>query len=101
MALADLSIQLYSVREQMMSDVPGTLARLARLGLTRVEPWNFVQTAPELKAALVSSGMTAPTAHQHLVGVDDLGAVVRTAADLGIETVIEPMVAPDRWSTRD
>jgi sugar phosphate isomerase/epimerase len=99
--LPALSVQLYTVREPLAADMPGTLARLAQLGLTRVEPFNVVQLAPELKAALSGSGLSAPTAHQHLVDAEDVAGIFDTAAELGIETLIEPMVAGERWSSRD
>ena len=99
-ALPALSIQLFSVREPLTVDLSGTLARLAQIGLTRVEPYNFVANATELKAALTRNALAAPTAHQHLVDVDDPGAIFDAAAELGIGTVIEPMVPAAEWSTR-
>jgi sugar phosphate isomerase/epimerase len=99
--LPALSIQLYTVREQLAADLPGTLAKLAAIGLTRIEPYNFMANPSGLKAALAGSALTAPTAHQNVADVDDLGAVFDTAADLGIETVFEPMVPAARWSTTD
>ena len=37
-----LSVQLYSVRDAVAADLPGSLARLAEIGLTRVEPFDLV-----------------------------------------------------------
>ena len=34
-----VSVQLYSVREQIAEDLEGTLERLAALGFTNVEPY--------------------------------------------------------------
>ncbi len=99
--LSPLSIQLYSVREPLADDVSGTLARLAQMGLTRVEPYNIVQNTQELKKAIVDNGLSAPTAHQHFVGGDDLSAAFEAAQELGIETVIEPMVRGEQWASRD
>jgi hypothetical protein len=35
-------VQLYTVREVLQEDLPGTLQRLADVGFTQVEPFNFV-----------------------------------------------------------
>jgi sugar phosphate isomerase/epimerase len=92
-----LSVQLYTVREALQEDLPGTLKRLAEVGFTQVEPFNF--TAYDgLGAALKEAGLSAPTTHAHLLGGDtDQAAVFEAARALGIGTVIDPFVAPDRW----
>jgi len=94
-------VQLYTVREVLQEDLPGTLQRLADLGFTQVEPFNF--TAYEgLGDALEAAGLTAPTTHVHLLGGDvDQAAVFAAARDLGIQTVIDPFAAPERWQSAD
>ena len=39
------SIQLYTVRKALEEDLAGTIQRLADIGFTQVEPYNFVATA--------------------------------------------------------
>ncbi len=99
-ALPDLSVQLYSVREPFGRDPGGTLARLAGIGLRRVEPFELVERAVVLERTLPASGLVAPTAHAHVVGVADPAEVFEVAAALGVGTVIEPMVDPARWTGR-
>ena len=99
-ALPDLSVQLYSVREPFAADPAGTLARLAGIGFRRVEPFELVERAAVLQRTLPASGLAAPTAHAHVVGVADPGEVFEVAAALGVGTVIEPMVDPARWASR-
>lgn len=99
-ALPDLSVQLYSVREPFERDPGGTLARLAAIGFRRVEPFQLVERAAVLQRALPASGLTAPTAHAHVVGVADPAEVFEVAVSLGVRTVIEPMVDPARWTSR-
>lgn len=99
-ALPDLSVQLYSVRGPMSRDPAGTLARLAGIGFRRVEPYALLEHATTLQETLASSGLSAPTTHAHVVGVDDPVEVFEAAVALGIGTVIEPMVRPERWSSR-
>jgi sugar phosphate isomerase/epimerase len=75
-----LSVQLYTVREQLAEDLPATLDRLAALGLTHVEPFALTEYAAALGPALAASGLAAPTAHQHVVGTGAEDEVFATAA---------------------
>jgi sugar phosphate isomerase/epimerase len=97
-----LSVQLYTVREAMTEDMPGTLKRIADIGYTQVEPYNF-DAVEGLGDALARFGLSAPTTHAHWVGEDDgrLEAVFSAASDLGIATVIDPHVPAERWQTAD
>lgn len=112
MALPEASVQLYSLAEQFTADMHGSLDRLAAAGLTNVEAFDFVRRAPELRAALDASGLASPTGHAPLLS-DELWtpdgsiptpapeAVFEAAATIGIQTVIDPFVAPERWLTAD
>jgi len=98
---SQLSVQLYTVREVLQEDLPGTLQRLADVGFSQVEPFNFV-AYEGLGDALKAAGLTAPTTHVHLLGGDvDQAAVFSAARDLGIQTVIDPFAAPDRWQSAE
>jgi sugar phosphate isomerase/epimerase len=97
--LPDLSVQLYSVRSALTADCAGTIDRLATIGFTRVEPFALLVFAEQLKEALAGSGLTAPTSHQSLEG-EDLDLIFRTAADLGVGTVIHPFTPAERWRSR-
>jgi hypothetical protein len=99
-ALPDFSVQLYSVRGPFARDPGGTLARLAEIGFRRVEPFQLLEQAAALEGTLADSGLSAPTTHAHLVGVQDVAEVFEAAVALGIGTVVEPMVAPERWTSR-
>ncbi|MCP2163419.1 sugar phosphate isomerase/epimerase family protein [Goodfellowiella coeruleoviolacea] len=94
--MSRLSVQLYSVREAFAADPADTLRRLAAIGFTRVEPYGVVENVAALRTGLADNGLTAPTAHAQLIGVDQ-HAVFAAAAELGIEVVIDPFVQPERW----
>jgi sugar phosphate isomerase/epimerase len=96
---SQLSVQLYTVREALQADLEGTVRRIAEIGYTQVEPYNFV-AFPGLGNALRSAGLTAPTAHCGLVG-KDLVPVFEAAKEIGIATVIEPFVASEHWQTAE
>ncbi|QHC57927.1 sugar phosphate isomerase/epimerase [Rathayibacter sp. VKM Ac-2760] len=99
---SDLSVQLYSVRDALAADLPAALDRLAGIGFTKVELFDFVTRADAYRAALPASGLTAPSAHARLLeegaAVDE---ILDAAASLGVQTVIDPMVDPARWTTAD
>jgi sugar phosphate isomerase/epimerase len=94
--MSELSVQLYTVREALAQDFEGTLGKLAAFGFTQVEPFALLNFADELRSGLPKNGLTAPTAHVHLVG-EDHDAICDLAAELGIQTIIEPYADPTRW----
>lgn len=107
---AAISIQLWTVRAELEMNVDSTLAQLASIGFANVEPFDFVHRARELSNAFAEHGLSAPTGHAPLVSVienpfdPDIVApgneeVFAAAQILGMSTVIDPFVAPERWQT--
>ena len=94
------SIQLYTLREALQEDLPGTIRRVAEIGYTQVEPYNFVATAKELGAALKDYGLTAPSGHAPLLSQDQ-DQIFAAARELGIGTVIEPYLPEVHWRRPD
>lgn len=94
------SLQLYTVRKPLEDDLPGTIARVAELGFTKVEPYNFVATADALAAAFAENGITAPSGHAPLLK-DDQDEIFRAANKLGITTVIDPFVPAEQWQNAE
>lgn len=106
------SVQLYSLAKQFSADMGGSLERLAAIGLTNVEAFDFVGRPKEIKAALDGAGLASPTGHAPLLS-DQLWTpdgsiptpkpevVFEAAATIGMRTVIDPFVAPERWLTED
>jgi sugar phosphate isomerase/epimerase len=97
---APTSVQLYSVREALAADLPGTLARLRDVGFARVEPFAFVNDPDALADALAAAGLEAPSGHCSIVDAEDTDAVFAAAERIGIGTVIEPAVR-DVWDDAD
>ena len=59
-----ISIQLFTLRDQLAIDLDGTLQTLAEIGYTRVEHAGFVgRTVTEFKAALDAAGLWASSGH--------------------------------------
>lgn len=95
-----ISVQLYTVREALAADLDGTLARLAAIGFTQVEPFGLTSSAQTVAPVLAAHGLSAPSAHTSVVGAD-LDAVLAAAAATGTTLVIDPHVDRARWTTED
>ncbi|GAQ51789.1 sugar phosphate isomerase/epimerase family protein [Streptomyces acidiscabies] len=100
MSNRDISLQLYTLRSLLEEDPEGTLARVAEIGYTTVEPYGFVHRAERISDALTAHGLSAPTAHVPLLS-DDRPTVYAAARRLGVSTLVVPMAAPERWQTRE
>ncbi len=84
-----LGLQLYSLREQFKTDVPGTLAKVKALGFTEVElAGTYGKSPEEFSALLKANGLKAIAGHY---GYNQLKnnpeAVVKEAKALGLEYV--------------
>ncbi len=113
MANPSISVQLYSVKDALNADLDGAISKLARIGLRYVEAFDFVRRPTEIRAALDRYGIAAPTGHAYLVS-DQIrradGTVTQVpsheetfaaAKQVGVETVIDPFVAPEKWKSVD
>jgi sugar phosphate isomerase/epimerase len=111
MTTPSISVQLYSVNEALNADLDGGLSKLANIGLRYIEAFDFVRRPAELRAAFDRHGLSAPTGHAFLVSKEVRradGTVTQVppheetfaaAQQLGLETVIDPFVAPERWTS--
>lgn len=62
--LARVGLQLYSVRDLMKADLPGTLAKVASVGYKEVEfAGYFGRTPSEIRELLRQNGLTSPSTH--------------------------------------
>jgi sugar phosphate isomerase/epimerase len=94
------SVQLYTLRDALGADLDGTIARVADIGFTQVEPYDFAATADALGEALTKHGLTAPSGHAPLLDADQ-DEIFTAAQRLGITTVIEPLQPSGHWQTLD
>ena len=112
MTLPEASVQLYTLRDAFGADPQGSLDKLAAIGYRNVEAFDFVGRPAEIRAALDASGLASPTGHAPLL-TDELWTpdgsiptpapevVFDAAVQLGMQTVIDPFVAPERWLTEE
>jgi sugar phosphate isomerase/epimerase len=94
------AVQLYTLRHALEDDLPGTIKKVADIGFTQVEPYNFVATAQELGAALKANGLTAPSGHAPLLS-ENQEAIFAAAKELGITTVIDPYLPAEHWQSAE
>jgi sugar phosphate isomerase/epimerase len=96
-----LGVQLYSVRNDLgRESLSTTLARLAGMGFTHVEPYDILSNTEALAAAIELNGLSAVTAHAKITELDR-EAIVAAALRLGISTIVVPYVNPERLETRE
>ncbi|WP_156364494.1 sugar phosphate isomerase/epimerase family protein [Curtobacterium sp. Leaf261] len=96
---SQISVQLYTVRDAIAADLPGTLRRLRDIGFEQVELFGYTDRADEYVTALADAGLTAPSGHAKLIGTD-VEQILTASASLGMGTVIDPHIDEERWITR-
>jgi sugar phosphate isomerase/epimerase len=76
-------IQLYTVREDLPKDTPGTLKQLYAIGFREVETFSFGKyTAKEYRKLLDDAGLKVPSAHLNM-NAADLGPIFEDAHTIG------------------
>jgi sugar phosphate isomerase/epimerase len=89
-----ISIQLFTLRDQLAIDLAGTLAALAAIGYARVEHAGFVgRTVTQFKAALDAAGLRATSGHVQIPQPFDPAAWTASLQDanvLGSRFIVHP-----------
>jgi sugar phosphate isomerase/epimerase len=101
--LKKIGLQLYTVRDLMKKDLPGTLRKVAAAGYKEVEfAGYFGRTPAQIKALLKTNGLTSPSSH---IGLDILEKdSVRAFADakaIGHQWVVVPWLPEERRRTAE
>jgi sugar phosphate isomerase/epimerase len=105
-----ISVQLYSLRDELQADPEGTLARVRDLGIGRVEPFAFAADADALARRLEEAGLSADSGHEafleesisfggRTIRVPPRSEIFAAARRLGMRYVIQP--AATDWSSRE
>ena len=89
-----ISIQLYTLRSQLATDLEGTIAALREIGYTRVEHAGFAgRTAAHFKAVLNTNAIVATSGHVLIPQPFDAAAWSASLADartLGSSCIVHP-----------
>jgi sugar phosphate isomerase/epimerase len=98
-----LGLQLWSLREYLPKDLPGTLAKVRAMGFREVEGAGlWKHSVAELRAALDSAGLRCQSAHMPFERLrDDSSGAFAEAKALGASWVVCPWIPHDKDFTRD
>ena len=82
--IPQITVQLYSVREQAAADYEGTIRAIAAMGFGCVEPAGYPGSSAAKAAKLFQElGLKAPTCHGALPVGDNKNAVIEEARPVG------------------
>lgn len=86
-------IQLYSVRDDLVKDTPGTLRQLREIGFLEIETAGTGKYTPsEFRQLLDDAGLRHPSAHIKFVG-SELGPLFEQANTLGVHYAVSSSLA--------
>lgn len=95
-----LTVQLYTLRDSLANDLPGTLRQVKDAGLDYVELAGFYdRSAEEWRQLLDEIGLRASGAHVPIDQIEsNVDQVIADAKTLGMKFVIVPWVSGDRYA---
>ncbi|MBN1943953.1 MAG: sugar phosphate isomerase/epimerase [Phycisphaerae bacterium] len=96
-----ISLQLYSVREQLKQDVEGTLQALAEMGYVGLEPAGVPKgySAEQLRKRITDLGMVVSASQGGLPVGDDARRLLDEAEGLGTKHVVCPGYEPKKFQS--
>jgi sugar phosphate isomerase/epimerase len=98
-----IGLQLYTVRDALPKDLPGTIKQVAEIGYKEVEVYDFYgKTAKEFGAILKDNGLTAPSGHymtHHIKG--DWAKHIADAKELGHKYMVNAILEPQERGPLD
>jgi sugar phosphate isomerase/epimerase len=98
-----IGLQLWSLREYLPKDLPGTLAKVMALGFLEVEGaglWG--RSAADFRQALDSAGLRCQSAHMGYERLrDDAAGAFAEARSMGAGWVVCPWIPHDKGFTRE
>lgn len=101
-APAPISVQLYSLREQVAIDFPAVLARLGAKGYAGVELAGFGDLEPaQLRDALDAAELTVSSAHVGYQKPPEFAAALDAHQLLGCDTAVIPALRQDAFADVD
>jgi sugar phosphate isomerase/epimerase len=95
--LGKIGLQLYTVRDLMQADMPGTLAKVAAAGYQEVEfAGYFGRTPAQVRALLQQNGLTSPSSHLGIDVFEKTPGVLADAKTIGNEWATLPWLPEER-----
>lgn len=95
--LERMGLQLYTVRSALAKDIEGTIAAIAKAGITELEFFNpFGKDTAWWNALLKQHGLTAPSSHEALPKTDaEWDPIFHRAHDMGHKLIVVPYVGDE------
>lgn len=101
---AQISVQLYSIREHTSADFDKAIRRIADMGFTNVEPAGYPGTTPAQAAKLFQElNLKAPSCHGALPIGENANEIIETALMMGHQYIFTgcPTNFKEDFSSRD
>jgi sugar phosphate isomerase/epimerase len=98
-----IGLQLYTVRDQLEKDVPGTLKEVAAIGYKEVEIYDlYGMSAAQFTKLLKDNGLTAVSGH-YLLNVEKTQweKKVEEARELGLKYMVHAILDPEERKSLD
>jgi sugar phosphate isomerase/epimerase len=98
-----VGLQLYTVRDQLEKDVPGTLKEVAAIGYKEVEIYDLYGMSPaQFTKLLKDNGLTAVSGH-YLLNVEktEWEKKVAEARELGLKYMVHAILDPEERKSLD
>jgi sugar phosphate isomerase/epimerase len=98
-----IGLQLYTVRDQLEKDVPGTIKKVAAIGYKEVEIYDLYGMSPAQFAKLLKdNGLTAVSGH-YLLNVEKTQweKKVAEARELGLKYMVHAILDPEERKSLD
>ena len=91
-------VQLFMLREQAKTDLPGVFKEIRDAGFPQVElyPIAYTRPAAQLRQMVRTAGLGAVAGHFDYVGLEDRLGYAR---DLGLTYMVCPMLPKDQWTS--
>jgi sugar phosphate isomerase/epimerase len=98
-----IGLQLYSVRDELQKDVPGTIKQVAAIGYKEVEIYDlYGMSAAQFTKLLKDNGLTAVSGHYVLnVEETEWEKKVAEARELGLKYMVHAILDPEERKSLD
>jgi sugar phosphate isomerase/epimerase len=100
---APIGLQLYSLRDTLAIDFPGTISKVAAMGYTGVETAGFPvnMTPKEVKKIFDELGLKVTSSHSPLPLGDDKNRVLDNLSAIACPHLVSAWMSPDYYESRD
>jgi sugar phosphate isomerase/epimerase len=101
--IESVGIQLYTVRNQMALDMPGTLQRLADIGYRELEFAGYFDRSPaDVRAMLGDMGLSAPSTHTSIDAMrGDVDRLIEGCLTIGHRYLVLGWLSPEERQNLD